>query len=101
LITSTIVYGFFFILTLYVLPRALREIWVSEAGLEVRPALGRRVSIPWQNIVSLELRKRLSRGARLIAKSGFSISLDGSLPDYDSLIAVIQARLQAARQGDK
>ncbi len=99
LLIGLIMWGFAFILTLYVVLRTPTEVRVAEAGLELRLALGRRISIPWEDIVSLEPRTRLGRGARLLAKSGFSFSLDSSLPGYASLIALIQAHLDARQQG--
>lgn len=101
LITSLIVYGFFFILTLYVLRRTLTEVRVSDAGLDVRLPMGRRVSISWGDIVTLQSARGLSRGSRLVARSGFSLFLDNSLPGYASLIALIQLHLDARQQGSR
>jgi hypothetical protein len=101
LITSLILYGFFFILTLYVLPRTLTKIRVSDAGLDVRLPMGRCVSILWEDIVTLQSARGLNRGSRLVARSGFSVFLDNSLPGYASLIALIQAHLDVRQQGSR
>jgi hypothetical protein len=95
---SMVVYGFFFLLTLYVVPRAMIEVRISEAGLDVRLALGRRASIPWEEIASFEPSGGLVGGSRLRTKSGSSLTLDSSLPGYASLIALIQAHLDTRQQ---
>lgn len=92
-VAEMIVFGFFFLLNLYVLARLVGEIRVSNHGLDVRMVSGRLTSIGWHEIGHLRISPRRDR-FRVEAKTGFAFAIESSLPGYPRLLRLIEQRLE-------
>jgi hypothetical protein len=99
-LAETIVFGFFFILNLYVVARLVGEIRVSNHGLDVQMVSGYSTSIAWDEIVRLRISPRRDR-FRLQANSGFIFSVESSLPGFSRLLRLIGERLEQRGDADR